>query len=227
LELHVEQGPVLEGAGVRLGLVSAIAAQRRYRCVVEGASGHAGTVPMDRRSDALCAASELMLALEAAAKTAGDCVVTVGRIAVEPNGTNVIPARVTFSIDARSPQEHRIDALERALDARCIEVRARRGVRVRSDVLEKRAATPMNSNLRAALRRAADRIGEPIIDVASGAGHDAMCVARAMPAAMLFVPSVGGASHSAAELTSDADEELGVRALCAAIVEVDNALRTN
>ena len=227
LELHVEQGPVLEAAGVTLGVVTAIAAQRRYRVVVEGASGHAGTVPMERRSDALCAAAELVLALERAARAVGEAVATVGRLTPEPNGTNVIPGRVTFSIDARSPETARIDAVEQTLHAAIAQVEQLRGVRVTLEALEIRAAAPMDPVLRAAMHRACAALGEPALDIASGAGHDAMCLARIAPAAMLFVPSIGGLSHVGQERTGERDLETGVTALAAAIVEVDRTLGAN
>ncbi len=221
LELHVEQGPVLDAARISLGIVTAIAAQRRYRVTVEGESGHAGTVPMDRRSDALCAAAEIILALEAAAGAAGECVATVGRIVAEPNGTNVIPARATFSIDARSAHADRIDAIEGALSRAISQAQTRRRVKIGLQRLEARAATPMNAALRAAVRRAIETMDLRAMDVASGAGHDAMCLACIAPAAMIFVPSIGGHSHVGAERTADSDLELGVRALALSIVEVD------
>lgn len=227
LELHVEQGPVLEAAGVAVGVVTAIAAQRRYRVVIEGASGHAGTVPMERRSDALCAASELVLALESAARAAGEAVATVGRLTPEPNGTNVIPGRVTFSIDARSPEDARIDAIEQALRAAIADVQRRRGVRVTLESLEARAAALMEPRLRTVLHRVCATLGERALDIASGAGHDAMCLSRIAPAAMLFVPSIGGMSHVGQERTAECDLETGVAALAAALVEVDRTLGAN
>jgi len=221
LELHVEQGPVMEAAGVRLGVVSAITGQIRYRAVVEGASGHAGTVPMDRRADALGAAAEIVLAMEAAARKAGGAVVTVGRLIVEPGGTNVIPARVSFSIDNRSPDTSKMEAIEAAFHAGAEKVTKERGVRVMLEKLDVHQPTPMNDGLRAALHRVCEGMGHHAPDVPSGAGHDAMCIAKIAPAAMLFVPSIGGHSHVGIERTSDEDLELGVDALARAIVEVD------
>lgn len=220
VELHIEQGPIMETAGVRLGIVSAIAGQRRYRVTVNGRSGHAGTVPMQGRADALCAAAELILAIEAAARSLGECVVTVGRITVEPGGTNVIPARAVFTIDARSPEDARITAIESALYA-TIGRTSGRGVRVNIESLEARLPAPMDDRVRAAIRRAAAASGERSMDIPSGAGHDAMCIANVAPAGMIFVPSIGGASHVGEELTSEADLELGVRALADALLEVD------
>ncbi len=227
LELHVEQGPVLEAAGVSLGVVSAITGQIRYRAVVEGTSGHAGTVPMDRRSDALSAAAEIILALEAAAKEEGGAVVTVGRLVVEPGGTNVIPARVSFSIDNRSPDVRKMEAVEAAFHKTAEDASKRRGVRIVLEKLDVHQPTPMNPKLREALHRVAGAMGQRALDVPSGAGHDAMCIAKIAPAAMFFVPSIGGRSHVGQERTSDDDLELGVAALTRAIAEVDAIVDTN
>jgi len=221
LELHVEQGPVLESEGIHLGIVSAITGQIRYRAVVEGTSGHAGTVPMDRRSDALSAAAEIVLALEAAAQKEGGAVVTVGRLVVEPGGTNVIPARVSFSIDNRSPDARKMEAIEGAFHKTAEDVSKRRGVRVVLEKLDVHPPTPLNPKLREGLHRVAEAMGQRARDIPSGAGHDAMCIAKIAPAAMLFVPSIGGHSHVGQERTADEDLELGVAALARAIVEVD------
>ena len=224
LELHVEQGPVLEQLGLSLGIVTAIAAQRRLRATVHGRSGHAGTVPMTMRADALCAAAELVLAFEAAARDVGDAVATVGRMVVEPNGTNVIPAQVTFSLDLRSPDEKKLDAISGQMHRAIGRVESQRGVRVEIEMLEKRSATPMTPALREAIARALDGLGEKHADLASGAGHDAMCLGTIVPTAMIFVPSIGGESHVREERTADRDVVLGVEALAAAIVEVDKTL---
>ena len=224
LELHVEQGPVLEELGLSLGIVTAIAAQRRLRATVHGRSGHAGTVPMAMRADALCAAAELVLAFEAAARDVGDAVATVGRLVVEPNGTNVIPADVTFSLDLRSPDEKKLDEISGQVHRAMDRVESQRGVRVEIEMLEKRKATPMTPGLRAAIARALDNLGQKYADVASGAGHDAMCLGAIVPTAMIFVPSIGGQSHVREERTSEPDLLLGVEALAAAIIEVDETL---
>ena len=224
LELHVEQGPVLEDLGLSLGIVTAIAAQRRLRATVRGRSGHAGTVPMAMRADALCAASELVLAFERAARDIGDAVATVGRMIVEPNGTNVIPARAIFSLDFRSPDEAKLDAIEARLGEAIARVQVQRGVNVELESFERRSATPMTPALRDAIARAIDSLGESYIDVPSGAGHDAMSLGKIVPTAMIFVPSIGGASHVHEERTADRDLLLGVEALANAIVEVDRAI---
>ncbi|HEY5258085.1 MAG TPA: Zn-dependent hydrolase, partial [Candidatus Baltobacteraceae bacterium] len=224
LELHVEQGPILEDAGVVLGVVTAIAGQRRLRAIVDGVSGHAGTVPMAMRADALCAASELVLALERAAREQGDAVATVGRTIVEPNGTNVVPGRVTFSLDLRSPDDAKLDAIEAAFARAVEDVEKRRGVSIGIESFEKRPPTPMTPMLRDAIHRAIASLGQRALDVPSGAGHDAMSLGKVVPTAMLFVPSIGGRSHVTQERTADADLVLGVDALAAAIVQADATL---
>jgi hydantoinase/carbamoylase family amidase len=224
LELHVEQGPVLERERVHLGVVTAIAGQRRYRIRVDGTSGHAGTVPMTLRSDPLCAASELVLAAESAARERSDGVATVGRMVVEPGGTNVIPASAEFSLDVRSGSAQSIQAIEAGVREAAAHVERERGVHVRIECLEARDPAPMDERMRAAVHRALTALRERAIDIPSGAGHDAMCLSRIAPAAMIFVPSAGGVSHVAQERTEDRDLELGVKALAAALVEVDRTL---
>lgn len=221
LELHVEQGPVLEREGVALGIVTVITGQRRYRVVLDGTSGHAGTVPMRLRADPLVAACELVITLEQAAILAGETVATVGMLAVEPGAPNVIPARVRLSVDIRSTDDAKIESVERAMRDTATVLQDRRHVVVSIERSESRLPAPMDENLRTALARAVASIGERAISLPSGAGHDAMCLSRVAPTAMLFVPSIGGQSHVAQEATSPEHVDLGVRALTAAIAEVD------
>jgi hydantoinase/carbamoylase family amidase len=218
VELHIEQGPILERAGVRLGAVTAIAGQRRFAVTVDGEAGHAGTVPMRVRADALCAASELVLAIEAAARELDDTVATVGWLKVDPNQTNIVPGRVSFRVDARSVDDARIVAVEHALRSAAERAATARGVRVEVAVIEHRAAVPMDTALRALVRERCVALDPTTLDVPSGAGHDAMCIATIAPTAMIFVPSVGGRSHVGSERTEPADLELGVDALESALL---------
>ncbi len=224
VELHIEQGPILEHRGFRLGNVTAIAGQRRFEIDIHGESGHAGTVPMAMRHDALAAASEIVLALEREASAHEGSVVTVGRLVVEPNQTNVIPARVTFRIDARSVDDPQLARIAERIAEHVERIASRRGVRATVTQIERRAAVTMNAGLRAALTDAFAALGEPALDIASGAGHDAMCVAAIAPAAMIFVPSVGGRSHVGTEYTTAADLDLGVVALANAMVAIDRRM---
>jgi hydantoinase/carbamoylase family amidase len=218
VELHIEQGPVMEHEGARLGIVSAIAGQRRFRVVVDGVAGHAGTVPMGARADALCAASEIVLAVERAATDAGDTVATVGHLVVEPNQTNIVPGRVVFRIDLRSVDDLRIGAAEAEIRARAGEIAAKRGAGVSIETLEVRAAVPMEPRMRLLVRAACAERDPHAITIVSGAGHDAMCVAHVAPTAMIFVPSIDGRSHVGDERTAPADLELGVEALAATLL---------
>ena len=217
LELHIEQGPVLEARGARLGIVTAIAGQRRLQVTIDGTAGHAGTIPMRDRADALCAASELVLTVERAALAGEDAVATVGMLNVEPNQTNIVPGRVVFRVDIRSVDDARVVEIERRLREAAAEIAPARRVGIRVEQLEVRAAVPMDGRLRELVRAACRPLDPHAIDIASGAGHDAMCVAHVAPAAMIFVPSIGGRSHVGDERTAPADLELGVDALAAVL----------
>ncbi len=221
LELHIEQGPVLERCGARLGAVSAIAGQRRLRIEISGRSGHAGTIPMAARADALCAAADVVLAVERAAINVGESVATVGWFTIEPNQTNIVPGRVVLRVDARSVDDARIAEIERLIRADAATIANARGTPVTVERIELRAASPMDERLREIVRHACDALDPRSIEIPSGAGHDAMCLAKIAPAAMIFVPSIGGHSHVAFEATSAADLEIGVEALAATLIAVD------
>jgi allantoate deiminase len=203
VEVHVEQGPVLGRAGVPLGVVTGIAGQARGEVELRGRADHAGTTPMDAREDALCAAAELVLRIRDAARGVDGAVATVGRLDVEPGASNVVPAAVTLSVDARAPDRERLDALLAAigLDLRRVEPIA------------------MDDGIRLVLREEVERLGVPVVELASGAGHDAGVLAEAgVPTGMLFVRSVaGGASHCPEEDSSPEDVALGVEALAGAL----------
>jgi len=201
IELHVEQGPVLEQLGRPLGIVTAIAGQVRADVVFEGRADHAGTTPMDSRDDALLKAAAFIQAVAAAARDGS--VATVGIVKVEPNAVNVVPARVTVSVDARAASVEQLDALVRELG-----------------IVPRHRLDPaaMGGAPLAALRDVLP--GAP--ELVSGAGHDAMVLAAAgVPTAMLFVRSLnGGISHSPDELTSADDIELAVEALTATLAKL-------
>jgi len=224
LELHIEQGPIMERAGARLGVVTAIAGQGRHEVEIVGEPGHAGTVPMIVRHDAFSAVAEIALALESRALVLGECVVTVGHVVVEPNQTNIVPGSVVFRVDARSVDDERVERLDAELRDECARVQIQRGVTATIKPLERRRAVPMDARLREAVEAAIRPLGVRTMDVPSGAGHDTMCVATVAPAAMIFVPSQGGRSHVGEEYTKPEDLELGVEALMQSIVAVDRLL---
>ena len=200
LELHVEQGPVLAQADVPLGVVTGIVGYTRGELVFEGSAGHAGTTPMDGRDDALVAAAERVLAIRDAAAAIPGAVATVGQLDLEPGGVNVIPSRVRISLDVRAPDRERLDALLAAIGYEP------------TDVTE---PVQLGEGSRRALREAIEARGLPVVELASGAGHDAGILASAgVDAAMLFVRSLnGGVSHSPDELSSDEDVSLAVGVL--------------
>jgi acetylornithine deacetylase/succinyl-diaminopimelate desuccinylase-like protein len=205
LELHIEQGPTLESLGEPLAIVTAIAGQARGSVTFEGRAAHAGTTPMDERADALVEAAAFVLRVRDAAR--GGARATVGRLEVEPGAANVVPARVTASVDARAPTAEQLDALVEAIGFEPA---------WRQDPVAMSGA-PLEA-LRAVLPSAPELV--------SGAGHDAMVLAAAgVPTAMLFVRSLnGGVSHSPEELSSERDVELGVDALTGALGRVAAAV---
>lgn len=215
VEVHIEQGPVLEDAQQPLGVVTGIVGQSRMLVTLIGTAGHAGTVPMATRRDALAGASELVLALERIARDhpSKAVVATVGRIEATPNVGNVIAASATFSIDIRSvdddAHEDALEQFRRELDA----VATRRGLEVAAVPFLRTNATPCSAPLQTALAASVRRLGFDPVALASGAGHDAGVMARLCPAAMLFVRCRGGVSHSPAEYASPEDIGLAIAAL--------------
>jgi acetylornithine deacetylase/succinyl-diaminopimelate desuccinylase-like protein len=204
LELHVEQGPVLADRDVAVGVVTGIVGYARGELVVDGRAGHAGTTPMEGRSDALVAASYELQRIRDAALAIPDAVATVGQLDVEPGGANVIPSRVRMSLDVRAPDRERLDALVAA-------VGFEPGYRVEP--------AHFSGAARQALAHAIESRGLPVVELPSGAGHDAGILAAAgVDAAMLFVRSLnGGVSHSPDELSSDEDVALAVEVLADAL----------
>jgi len=204
VELHIEQGPTLLRADAPLGVVTAIVGYVRGRRTFSGTPGHAGTTPMDGREDALVAAAEFVLQAREVARGIEGAVATVGQLSVEPGGTNVIPGRVVLSVDARAPDAERLDRLAEAL---AIEEPIRT------------EPAPMSEEIRAALRAELERLGAPVLELPSGAGHDAGILATAgVPSGMLFVRSLkGGVSHNPAELSSTEDIALALEALTGAL----------
>ena len=200
LEVHVEQGPRLAAAGAPLGVVAGIVGYARREVVFGGAAGHAGTTPMEARDDALVTAAQYVLRVREAAQAIPEAVATVGILEAEPGGVNVIPGRVRLTVDARAPDLDRLDALLGALG------------------LEREPRTepvPMDAAVRTALAEELARRGLPVVELSSGAGHDAGILgARGVRSGMLFVRSLaGGVSHSPDEESSPEDVALAVDVL--------------
>jgi allantoate deiminase len=216
LEFHIEQGPVLDSLNLPLGIVETIAGQSRFDVLFEGQANHAGTTPMNLRHDALAGASEWIGAVEREARAVPGAVATVGRVSVSPGASNVIPRSAATSLDVR----HAADAVRRDLVTRLLhcaeQIAASRCLTVSSEQRLDQAAVAMDSTLVQMLERAVAATGRPIHRMPSGAGHDAMIVARRMPAAM-FLRSPGGISHHPDEMVMaedvDAALEAGMRFL--------------
>jgi allantoate deiminase len=215
IELHIEQGPVLEAEGEALGVVRAIVGLSRGKITVRGKAGHAGTTPMNLRKDALTAAADMVLAFESIARAQDDLVATVGVMSVSPGAGNVIPASVVFSYDMRSSADAtRVKALAQAL-GRCREIAEERGVDIEIDMTSATPAAQSDPGLVAALSAG---IGGKARTLLSGAGHDAMVFRNVCPQAMMFVRSKDGLSHHPDEYTSPEDLGLAVKAMYDAVL---------
>jgi allantoate deiminase len=216
VETHIEQGPVLLEEGLAVGVVTAIAGVSRVRATVTGLAGHAGTVPMPMRHDALTAAAEMALAAEALARSRADQIVaTVGKFTVAAGGAiNVIPGRIQFTIDLRSGDDDMRRTSVAELAKTCQAIAARRGVTLDWEIFFENNAAPCDSALKAQLAGAISRHGVALRELASGAGHDAMKFHGVLPMAMLFVRcGNGGISHNPAEIMSAEDADLATKVL--------------
>lgn len=212
VELHIEQGPALEEADAPLGVVTAIAGATRLLVTIDGAAGHAGTVPMASRQDALVAASECVLAVDRLARRSR-CVGTVGHLRVEPDAVNVIPGRVRFSVDVRAAVDGDRTALLQEIREAFETIAAWRQVKWSWEVTSETQAVPCSPPLVEAAAATLDAMGLPTIRLASGAGHDGIAVSTIAPIAMLFLRCAGGISHDPAESVESADLAVGIEAL--------------
>ncbi|MCU1438178.1 MAG: allantoate amidohydrolase [Naasia sp.] len=218
LEVHIEQGPQLEDAGRALAAVSAIAAARRFELTVTGRAGHAGGTPYDRRRDALVGASEIVLAVERIARETGT-IGTVGRIAVEPGGVNVVPGAARLSLDLRAETDARRDEVWQRIDGFAREVCGRRGLRWEAAETYRADAAVCDPRLRAAVEAGIRTTGDadPFV-LWSRAGHDGLAVSAATPFAMLFLRcGNGGVSHAPEETVTAGDVAVALDAFEAAV----------
>jgi allantoate deiminase len=204
-EVHIEQGPVLEAGSAALGVVSAIAGQTRARITFTGTAGHAGTVPMALRRDALCAAAEFVTAVEAIARNQDGVVATVGQLEVRPGVSNVIPGRATLSLDLRHTADLVRESVAARLRGRADEIADARALAIDWEVLQETSAVQCSIELTELLAEAVVAGGRPAMRLASGAGHDAVALSTVTPIAMLFVRCAGGVSHNPAESVAAED----------------------
>lgn len=198
-EVHIEQGPVLETRNLPVGVVSAIAGQSRITVQFIGEAGHAGTVPMSLRRDALGAASEFVLAVEDVALRTQGLVATVGQMSVQPGASNVIPGQVTLSLDVRHQSDTQREQTCHELEGLAYQISQRRGITCNWQLLQEHQAVPCAPHLTQVLARAIEETGYPLLSLMSGAGHDAVVMAELTDIAMLFVRCRGGISHNPAE----------------------------
>ncbi|MDP9504882.1 Zn-dependent hydrolase [Pseudomonas protegens] len=218
-EAHIEQGPILEDNAKSIGVVSGGQAIRWLDVQIEGMAAHAGTTPMPLRKDALYGAAQMILAVEqVAADFAPQGLTTVGELSVAKSSRNTIPGRLTFTVDLRHHHDQQIAAMEQQVEERLERIARERGLKVRIDRHWLSPATPFDAECVAAVQQAVDGLGYPQQSIVSGAGHDAILLARYCPTAMVFIPCVGGLSHNEAEDVLPEDVSQGADVLLNAVL---------
>jgi N-carbamoyl-L-amino-acid hydrolase len=219
-EAHIEQGPILEAAGKPVGIVTGAQGQRWYEITVTGQEAHAGPTPMPRRRDALVGAARMIDAVNRIGHAhAPDACATVGFVQVSPNSRNTIPGRVFFTVDFRHPEDAVLTQMDHELRAACAAATASQSLDTAIEEFWYFPPTPFDPSLVAAVRDAATAQGYPHQDIVSGAGHDAVYLARVAPSAMVFVPCIGGISHNEIEDAKPADLTAGCNVLLNALLE--------
>jgi beta-ureidopropionase / N-carbamoyl-L-amino-acid hydrolase len=228
LELHIEQGPYLDEAKIPIGVVQGIVALKRWECSVAGFANHAGTTPMNRRRDALAAASEDVLAVrEVVRAETGRQVGTVGFMKAEPGAINVIPGRVEFPVELRDLDAAKIDRMWEGIQGKFKQIDKEENVETRCTPLEDVAAANADPGIQNAIREAAKSLGLTTMDLPSAAVQDSQQIAKLAPMGMIFVPSREGISHSPKEFTSWPDIANGVEVLYRVVVLLDERLNRN
>lgn len=221
LELHIEQGAKLEKAGVPIGVVDGIVSIDDYEVVVAGAANHAGTTPMNERRDAMIAAAELTLAVrEIVTAEVGAQVGTVGHLEVSPNAVNVIPGQVRMSIELRDLSSAKLERLGETIRSRASAIATATKTEITMTRNTHNEAALADAKIQGVIEETAKRLGLRTMHLPSGAGHDAQMMAKLMPMGMIFVPSIGGISHSPKELTSWKDCAQGANVLLGTVLEI-------
>ncbi|MDT8318891.1 MAG: Zn-dependent hydrolase [Xanthomonadales bacterium] len=223
VELHIEQGAVLDDEEIDIGVVTGIVGIQWWDVEIEGVANHAGTTPMGKRRDPMLAAAELTLAINRVITgVPGRQVGTVGRIAAEPGAPNVIPGRVVMSLEIRDLNEQKMFALFREIEQEAAEIAARRGTPIAFRHIEVDAEPALtDERIRALITQSAEELGLSYMSMPSGAGHDAQDLAQIAPTGMIFVPSVGGVSHSSFEYTPPRDMANGADVLLRTVLAID------
>ena len=222
IELHIEQGGMLDRTGVQIGVVEGIVGINHYDVTFKGFANHAGTTPMDQRRNAMLAAAELVLAVDRIVRSVpGRQVGTVGRLAVKPGAPNVIPGEVTLTVELRDLSMEKIESLWGRIREDAEGIAARQGASFSFVQEHSNVAALSDPSLRAVIAESARAIGLSHQEMPSGAGHDAQNLARIAPMGMIFVPSVGGISHSPLERTRPEDVENGANVLLQTVLRLD------
>jgi N-carbamoyl-L-amino-acid hydrolase len=230
LELHIEQGPILEAKGKRIGLVTSIAAPSRFRVVFKGQADHSGTTPMEMRKDALVASAHLIDYIEKICRKhssmeKGRVVGTVGAMKIEPGVINAVPGRTELSVDIRSTSAQVKDRVARMVKDQARKIAQQRGIGVDILSIREENPVPLDRRLLQVTREVCDQNGIDYEIMPSGAGHDAMQMAKITPAGMIFVPSKRGISHNPLEWTDPGDIALGTQLLMETMIRVANGKR--
>jgi beta-ureidopropionase / N-carbamoyl-L-amino-acid hydrolase len=223
-ELHIEQGPILEAEGKDIGVVTGVQAMRWYEVTLTGQDAHTGATPMGLRKNALLGAARMVDAIDAVGRKHPPGVATVGRIENRPNSPNVVPGEVFFMVDLRHPDGHALNSMESDVRAALPTICEPLGLTFSEQRIWEQPAVRFNEDCVAAVRRAAELTGYSARDIVSGAGHDAAYVSRVAPAAMIFVPCLGGISHNEAEFSSKEQCAKGAQVLLQAVLEYDRQL---
>jgi N-carbamoyl-L-amino-acid hydrolase len=229
VELHIEQGAILDESGIDIGVVEGIVGIRWWDVTIEGVANHAGTTPMDRRRDALLSAAELTVATNRIASSMpGRQVATVGRIRAEPGAPNVIPGRVTLSLEIRDLAADKMELVYQAIAAEAQRIAEARQTPIGfTEIDVALSPAPTDERIRRIITEAAASLGLTVQSMPSGAGHDAQDMSHIAPIGMIFVPSKGGISHSPKEYTSPADMANGVNVLLRTILAIDRGALTD
>src|SRR6187401_3265784 len=223
-ELHIEQGPILEAEGRDIGVVTGVQAMRWYEVTLTGQDAHTGATPMHLRKNALLGAARLIEAVDGVGRKHPPGVATVGLIENMPNSRNVVPGEVFFMVDLRHPDGHALNSMESDVRAALPEICGPLGLTFAEQRIWDQPAVCFNEDCVAAVRRAAELTGYSARDIVSGAGHDAAYVSRVAPAAMIFVPCLGGISHNEAEFSSKEQCAKGAQVLLQAVLDYDRQL---
>ena len=223
IELHIEQGALLEAEGIDIGIVQGIVGIRWWEVIAEGTANHAGTTPMNRRRDALLAAAHFIIGVnETVTSIPGRQVGTVGRITAEPGAPNVIPGKVIMSLEIRDLSEEKIDAVFQEIETMAHGIEASSGVQIAFHPIDaKSVPSPMNENMQSILSEVAGSLSYSHKRMPSGAGHDAQNMAKICPTGMLFVPSVGGVSHSPKEFTHPKEMVKGANVMLQSVLKIE------